>query len=1341
MATALPTYAAFVPQDDAEDAVRWKIWMEGFTAMVGAMAISMKMQDQQRFDLLYHYIGPECRRILNNQDDNGVGGRDYTAAKEALQKHFTPRINRAFIMHSLHQETQSTNESISQLHLRVKEKVQLLDLHNLSKAKIIDLLTLSQLVEGTHCHSLRKKALKEDISLKELLSSAKTYESLMQHTKAYEQDTLVSVNKVKSKPGHRSRQNYEKEKELCRQCGYVYPHRGQCPAKDKECHACGRIGHFTKMCRQKRKMQQVTESETNEDNSDDSYEVPYVAAQVGATRNKTKLLINKKSEICVIDTGAELNVMGKQTAVSLNLNIKHSSKTLYGYNHNELPVVGCASAKVTVERTGISQILQFEVVEGDADTLIGCESSVDLKLVAFINMTSCNKSLQEEFHSVFQGIGKMRGVKLKLHIDDSVRPVQQRQRRIPFHLRPKVEEELERLTSLDIIEKATGPTTWVSPLVVVPKDNGEVRLCIDSRALNLAIRREKRPIPTMEDLKQEVAGSKHFSVIDMNKGYHQIELEESSRDISTFETHLGLFRHKRLFMGAKNAAEDFQELVRERLKGISGSINMSDDILVHGKTQDQHDNSLRQVLEMMQNENLTANGDKCKFNKKEVVYFGHIFSERGIRPTNERIRALAEASAPSTTSETRSLLGLAQYLAHFIRDFSTLVAPIRELTRKEVKFQWKESQQQALTAFQQEVKRIETTSYFDVSRPTEIIVDASPVGVGGVLVQIKENGFKQVVEYASRPLTDVESRYSQTEREMLAVVWALEHFDIYIKGDSFVVLTDHQPLIGIWGKTTTRATARLERLMLRLQPYEFKLKYKKGTENEADYLSRHPVGEKTTRKSWVDKQIAHVINGAIQPYETHLTKSEIQEATKQDSELNEVIEILAGIKPRHMLSGAYKRVQDQLSFADGLVLRGDRIVVPTALQQKAVDVAHSSHLGIVKTKSLIRESLWFPGIDRRVEASIKDCVPCQASLPPKKERGDVLATPLPESAWDEISVDFYGPLPSGEYLMVAVDDFSRYPEVEILHALSAKAVMPRLDALFARHGVPNIMKTDNGPPFNGSEISRWGTAIGFHHRKITPLWPQANGEAERFMRTLGKALKTSILSLGSWKQGLYRFLRHYRATPHATTGLSPAEMLLGRKIRTELPSVTKGPLDATKLAEAIGKDKEVKEKASLRAKTIYKPCPRFEVGDSVLVRQQGGNKLSTPYHPEPMIIIQKKGSMITAENESKTITRDQSHFRKLTNISTQNEENKEKHGNKSPSDIEQQQSEDNHAAVENNRAARPGAPDRAEEPQIEESPGQARPSRAKAKPSYLKDYICEICRAKITPEPPEGSLP
>ena len=175
--------------------------------------------------------------------------------------------------------------------------------------------------------------------------------------------------------------------------------------------------------------------------------------------------------------------------------------------------------------------------------------------------------------------------------------------------------------------------------------------------------------------------------------------------------------------------------------------------------------------------------------------------------------------------------------------------------------------------------------------------------------------------------------------------------------------------------------------------------------------------------------------------------------------------------------------------------------------------------------------------------------------------------------------------------------------------------------------------------------------------------------------------------------------------------------------------------------QTIGRDKEVKEKASLRAKTIYKPCPRFEIGDSVVVRQQGGNKLSTPYHPEPMIIIQKKGSMITAENESKTITRDQSHFRKLTNISTQNKENKEKHGNKSPSDIEQQQSEDNHAAVENNRAARPGAPDRAEEPQIEESPGQARPSRAKAKPSYLKDYICEICRAKITPEPPEGSLP
>jgi transposase InsO family protein len=161
---------------------------------------------------------------------------------------------------------------------------------------------------------------------------------------------------------------------------------------------------------------------------------------------------------------------------------------------------------------------------------------------------------------------------------------------------------------------------------------------------------------------------------------------------------------------------------------------------------------------------------------------------------------------------------------------------------------------------------------------------------------------------------------------------------------------------------------------------------------------------------------------------------------------------------------------------------------------------------------------------------------------------------LPDSPWKEVSVDFCGPFKTGEYLLVVIDDYSRYPEVEIVHSTSAQAVFPKLDAIFSRQGVPEIVRSDNGPPFNSEQFSRFARTLGFTHRKVTPAWPQSNGEVERFMRTLGKAVRTAQLE-GSWKQELSRFLRHYRATPHSTTSMTPSELLNGRKLRTEMPSL------------------------------------------------------------------------------------------------------------------------------------------------------------------------------------------
>ena len=228
-----------------------------------------------------------------------------------------------------------------------------------------------------------------------------------------------------------------------------------------------------------------------------------------------------------------------------------------------------------------------------------------------------------------------------------------------------------------------------------------------------------------------------------------------------------------------------------------------------------------------------------------------------------------------------------------------------------------------------------------------------------------------------------------------------------------------------------------------------------------------------------------------------------------------------------------------ISSEDTLILRGSRLVIPSSLQDRVLAIAHEGHQGVVRTKQLLREKVWFTGIDDKVEKIVARCIPCQAITTHRKSEPLQRST-LPSKPWSEVSIDFSGPYPTSEYLMVVMDEYSRFPLVEIIKSTSAATVIPRLDHLFSVFGVPDHVKTDNGPPFNGHEFCRFATTIGFKHGKITPLWPKANGEVERFMRTVGKAVKAITANGQHWRKQLPTFLRNYRSTPHPSTGVTPA---------------------------------------------------------------------------------------------------------------------------------------------------------------------------------------------------------
>ena len=922
----------------------------------------------------------------------------------------------------------------------------------------------------------------------------------------------------------------------------------------------------------------------------------------------------KKTVEMMIDSGASVNLLDETTFQRINSsrneNLKPTHTKIYSYGcETPLPLLGTFTATVRFKNASTSTPLL--VVKGRNGNLLSYHTAQKLGLITVsVNIatitdynTNKSKSLKEEFKSLFGGIGKVPNKEVKLHIDPGVTRREQPHRRIPFHVRKDVEKEFKRLEKLDIIETVEGPTPWISPIVVVPKKSGEVRICVDMREANKAIKREKHLMPTIDDLIADLNGATHFSTLDLSSGYHQLELAPECRYVTTFSTHVGLRRYKRLPFGINAASEIFQEAIREILTSLPGCKNISDDIIVFGKGQDDHDKNLLGVLQRLKENNLRLNKDKCEFSKTEIMFYGHIFCSSGLLPDPVKVEAIHNAGPPQNSSEVKSLLGMTQYVSRFIPNYATITTPLRLLTRQDTPWKWEQEEQRALDELKEALVGDQVMSYFDPRKKTEIIVDARPSGLGGLLVQEGK-----VLGYASRALSDVESRYSQTEREMLAVVWGVEHFHLYVYGAQFSVITDHEPLLGIF-KNHRQTSPRIERWKLRLMPYDCQLIYRPGrdAENPADYMSRHPSSMVPGEQNLAEDYVNYVCTKAVPKA---VTLEEIKQETKHDAEMQAVIKAVESDQWSNQEVQNYKKLKDELSVFNGLMLRRNRIVIPSSLRSKAVDLAHGGHQGIVKTKQLIRDKVWFLGIDKLAEEKVKNCLSCQAASTKSPPLEPLRMTPLPSAPWKELAVDFAGSFPSGDYIMVVTDEFSRFPEVEILTSTSARTVIPKLDAIFARQGIPDVLKSDNGPPFHGLEFKNFADYLGFKHRRITPYWPRANGETERLVQTLENSIRIAHLEGRNWKQELYTFLRQYRATPHSTIGVSPSEALNNRKLKTTIPELPltqcnqqqSTPQDSS--ASIVQRDAVHKQKMKIYADLKAHAREReIKPGEVVLMRQ------------------------------------------------------------------------------------------------------------------------------------------
>jgi hypothetical protein len=791
----------------------------------------------------------------------------------------------------------------------------------------------------------------------------------------------------------------------------------------------------------------------------------------------------------LIDTGSTLNILDEPTYNTIASEVTLSqTKSIAWVFQGKQPIEFICEFSTTVKCHTKEIEALFVVVRGKKKCILGYNTASQLGIVRIINNVNEQRfqhQLESEFPNVFRKqIGRLKDFEVKLNIDPSVRPVALKHRRIPFHMRKSVEVEIERLLKDDIIEPVTGPTPWLLPAFAVPKKDGNIRLVVDAKPANKAILRTRHVIPTVDELITEVNGANVFSKIDIKSGFHQLVLSEESRDVTTF-SHVGVFRHKRLIMGITSAPEIFQNTLETKVvRGLPGIRKICDDMAVYGKDEAEHDERLRALFKRMNDCDLTINLEKCQFKQIKVNFFGLIFSASGVRLAEDKVKALLEANPPTTKGELHSLFGLSTYCSRFIENYASIVEPLRKLARKDTKLDWGLKEDVSLN----KLKAALTTkalAYFNPDLETELIVAASPIGLGAVLMQIDLNALRHVISYGSRELTPVEFRYSQLEKEGLATVWGVEKYHLYLYGNPFVLVTDNKALAYKYNSRTSKTPARIERWCLRLAPYDFIIIHHPGKGNPSDYLSRNPVLSKISDNECAEEYINYLFNQSIPKSLTHET---IIFETKADPTLQCLICRLCGNKVDEVglkVTKQFDYILNEFSVAEnGVVMRGPRIVTTESLQEKVIELAHEGHQGLTKTKQLLRLKVWFFKMDGLVENKITCCTTCQINHPRTNYEPFIMST-IPKVPWDTLDLNFF-PTVCNMYLLVILDEYSRFVIVKEVSSTSSELVIPAIHEVISTFGIPSKFKTDNGPPFNGKEFERFCSVFCIKDRQITP---------------------------------------------------------------------------------------------------------------------------------------------------------------------------------------------------------------------------------------------------------------
>lgn len=600
----------------------------------------------------------------------------------------------------------------------------------------------------------------------------------------------------------------------------------------------------------------------------------------------------------------------------------------------------------------------------------------------------------------------------------------------------------------------------------------------------------------------------------------------------------------------------------EMLAGLDGCFAYLDDIIIATKTKDEQIRKIFLIFERLFKYGFRVQLDKCNFFSPEITFLGHVISKDGIRPNPSKVQAIDRMPSPTNISEVRAFLGALNFYGRYLKEMRDLRAPLDQLLRKDVPFIWSDECEAAVKNAKRLLLSDLILTHFDVKKSIIVAADASKNGVGASISHRMPDGSEKVIEFASSTLKPAEVNYSQIEKEGLALIFAVKKFHKYIYGRKFTLLTDHKPLLAIFGSKkgiSAHATSRLQRWALILSAYDFDIKYIKTTEfGNVDVLSRL-IG--TYRKEDEDFVIAAVSETETE-MEEHLISQlevipvlsdEVAQETATDKLLQDVVKCMnvgwPKKAPQGLLSSFYCK-RNALSLVKGCLLLDGRVVIPEKLKSRILTALHLGHPGIVRMKALPRSYVYWPGIDSYIETKVKSCESC-AGAAKQPIKADLKSWTPERQPWQRIHIDFAGPIKGRNFLLV-IDAYSKWPEVYSLPKISSKNTISALNACFNRYGYPPVLVSDNGTQFTSAEFRQFCVSKGIRHVRSTPYHPQSNGQVERFVDSFKRSLQKNA-SQPDLEIAASEFLRVYRFTPtDVLKGKSPAELFLGRKIRTEI---------------------------------------------------------------------------------------------------------------------------------------------------------------------------------------------